>query len=148
MTKHTLYLITYSRGLHPLTGAVRAHHWAYFLETDPHHTPEPRGIIFQLRGMPGGFHFPGAERDMPVSQDGAPGELRDRLEVGEVDGGGIEGVVGRMEDVLRGVEVVKDEGRAWNCQDWALAGLEGLKGLGVVYAWLEGEGVRGWLKER
>lgn len=98
--------------------------------------------------MPGGFYFPGAERDMSVSQDGAPGELRDRLEVGEVDGDGIEGVVDRMVGVLREVEVVKDEGRAWNCQDWALGGLEGLKGLGVVYEWLGREEVRGWLKER
>ncbi len=145
MPKHTVYLVTYSRGLHPLTGGVRPHHWAYFLETDPRHTPEPSGVVFQLRGTPGGFYFPGAERDMPVSQDGAPGELRDRLEVGEVDGDGIEGLVGRMEGVLRGVEVVKDEGRAWNCQDWALGGLEGLKGQGVVYEWLEGEGVRKWL---
>jgi hypothetical protein len=92
MSKHALYLVTYSRGIHPITGQVKPHHWAYFLETHSS-SPEAGGVIFQLRGMPGGFHYPGPEQ-MDVTQDGGPGELRDKLEVGEVevDGADVEGV--------------------------------------------------------
>jgi hypothetical protein len=99
--------------------------------------------------MPGGFHYPGPEQ-IDVTQDGGPGELRDKLEVGEVevDGADVEGVVGKIHGVLEEVPVVKDESAAWNCQDWAVEGFAGLRRAGVVYGYLEAEGVRGWLKER
>ncbi|KAG7285051.1 hypothetical protein NEMBOFW57_009671 [Staphylotrichum longicolle] len=151
MPKHTFYLVTYDRGLHPLTHAPKTHHWAYFLELDAATAPEPTGVIFQLRGMPGGFYYPGPEEDMGISQIGAPGELRERLEIGEVDvkdQGGISGVVDKIDAVLKKVGVVKDEGAAWNCQDWAMGGLEGLKMLRVVYESLNEEGIKGWLRER
>lgn len=148
MPKHPFYIVTYSRGIHPLTGQVKPHHWAYFLETESGGTGS-RGVIFQLRGMPGGFNYPGPE-NMGIAQDGGPREERDKLEVGEVDvhDTDIEGAVDRIHGVLKDVAVVKDESAAWNCQDWALEGFTRLRDAGVVYGHLEAEGVRGWLKER
>jgi hypothetical protein len=148
MSKHALYLVTYSRGIHPITGQIKPHHWAYFLETNSS-SPETGGVIFQLRGMPGGFHYPGPEQ-IDVTQDGGPGELRDKLEVGEVevDGADVEGLVAKIHGVLEEVPVVKDESAAWNCQDWAVEGFMRLRGAGVVYGYLEAEDVRGWLRER
>jgi hypothetical protein len=173
MPKNTLYLVTYDRGRHPLTGQPKPHHWAYFLDTttndtttttsittsppptsDTPHSPareaprqeqqqqqQPRGLIFQLRGMPGGFHYPGPER-LDAAQGGEPGPVREMLEVGQVDAGDVAAV----REVLAGVQVVQDEGAAWNCQDWALTGLVRLKERGWVYEGIGGEGVVGWLR--
>ena len=87
---------------------------------------------------------------MDVTQDGGPGELRDKLEVGEVeaDVGDVEALVGKIHRALEEVSVVKDESAAWNCQDWAMEGFARLRRAGVVYGYLEAEGVGGWLKER
>ncbi|KAK4247255.1 hypothetical protein C7999DRAFT_32337 [Corynascus novoguineensis] len=151
MPKLILYLVTYDRGLHPFTGRVKPYHWAYFLETAPHSSGAP-GTIFQLRGMPGGFHYRGPER-LVVSQDGGPGELKDKLEVGEVEVVGDnandvqEAIVG-IHEALREVEIITDESVAWNCQNWSLRGFERLKQRGVVYEYLAQESVKGWLKER
>ncbi|KAK3293100.1 uncharacterized protein B0H64DRAFT_206028 [Chaetomium fimeti] len=169
----TLSLITYDRGPHPLTNLPRPHHWAYFLDPPSpppssgvsgfdrgagSETETSRGTVFQLRGMPGGFYYPGPEW-LDVKDGGVVvgrlevGEVRRHKVVGEGDGmdGGwdaMAGVVKMIDGVLRDVEVVEDENVAWNCQDWALEGLERLKGAGVVYEYLEREGVRAWLKER
>lgn len=189
----SLSLITYDRGPHPLTNAPRPHHWAYYLDTTTttttHRRPgggtaagadseEERGTIFQLRGMPGGFYYPGPE-DAGMGQGGEVGGVVGKLEVGEVrvgearvgevgvgevgvggrggvgvDGeGGAEadavlGVVRMIDGVLREVGVVVDEGAAWNCQDWALEGLERLKKVGVVREDLERGRVKAWLAER
>ncbi|KAH6623174.1 hypothetical protein F5144DRAFT_632562 [Chaetomium tenue] len=142
----SLSLITYDRGPHPLTNTPRPHHWAYFLDTGTE-----RGTIFQLRGMPGGFYYPGPE-DLDMAQGGEVGGVVGKLEVGElkmeVEGDGVEGVVEVIHGVLKGVPVVVDESAEWNCQDWALEGLEGLKGVGVVHEELGRERVKAWLKER
>ncbi|KAK4032342.1 hypothetical protein C8A01DRAFT_41222 [Parachaetomium inaequale] len=138
MPKHTLYIAKRS----PTTGPT-------FFEADSH-LPDAPGIIFQLRGMPGGFYYPGPE-NLGATQDGGPGELRDKLEAGEVgvdESAGTQAAVDKIDGILKGVDVVKDESAAWNCQNWALEGFELLKKAGVVYGHLGGEGVRGWLKER
>ncbi|KAK4238614.1 hypothetical protein C8A03DRAFT_14946, partial [Achaetomium macrosporum] len=136
-------------GTYPLTGKTKPCHWAYFLETDSR-GQQPKGIIFQLRGMPRGFYYPGPEREMNVTQEGEPprggGGLREKLEVGEVDGA--EGVLDRIHEVMSEVEVAQDESSGWNCQNWALAGFEMLKGEGFVYPHPTAEGVESWLKER
>jgi hypothetical protein len=152
MPTHTLYIVTYDRGLHPVTGETKPYHWAYFLDSNhpSSDSSDPRGIIFQLRGMPGGFYYPGPEQ-LGISQDGGAGEMRDKLEVGEVKvdkGGDVGGVVESINAVLKEVEIVRDESAGWNCQDWTLEGFERLKGMGIVYGHLKADGVRGWLKER
>lgn len=48
------------------------------------------------------------------------GDVKNKLEVGEVN----EAEIDKMNDVLEGIEIVKNESSAWNCQNWALAGLE------------------------
>lgn len=151
MPKLILYLVTYDRGLRPFTGQVKPYHWAYFLEMASHNLGAP-GIIFQLRGMPGGFHYPGPER-LVVSQEGGPGELKDKLEVGEVEvvGGNdndVQEAIAGIHEALREVEIVMDESVAWNCQDWSLRGFERLKQRGMVYEYLAPDSVRAWLKER
>lgn len=184
----SLCLITYDRGPHPLTNAPRPHHWAYYLDTTTttHRRPgggtaagadseQERGTIFQLRGMPGGFYYPGPE-DAGMGQGGEVGGVVGKLEVGEVrvgevGVGGLEGVVDEggvvdgeggkeadadavlgvvqmIDGVLREVGVVVDESAAWNCQDWALEGLERLKKVGVVREDLERGRVKAWLAER
>lgn len=148
--RRPLYIVTYNRGAHPLTGDTKPYHWAYFLETDPSLLDHVPGVIFQLRGMPGAFNYPGPE-NLRVSQDGGPGEMREKLEVGEVEvdaRAGTPGGVDKIDGILKGVGVVKDESAAWNCQDWTLEGFELLKQAGVVYGYLRGEHVREWLKER
>jgi hypothetical protein len=149
MTKLTLFIMTYNCGAHPLTGETKPYHWAYFLDTNPR-LPDAPGIIFQLRGMPGGFHYPGPE-NLKATQDDGPGELTDQLEVGEVEVDGSAGTqraVDKIDGILKGVRVVKDESAAWNCQNWALDGFELLKNAGVAHGHLGGEGVREWLYER
>lgn len=154
MPKHTLYVVTYERAPHPLTRQPRPRHWAFFLE--PPNTPgdtrpyspkdaaNPRGIILQLRGMPGGFYYPGPEQ-LDMSQGGEPGWLFERLEVGEVD----EGDIAAVHETLAAVDVVKDESAGWNCQDWAMAGVDKLReaGKGWIHDKITGEGVYAFLGE-
>ncbi|KAJ4291275.1 hypothetical protein N0V88_006277 [Collariella sp. IMI 366227] len=89
------------------------------------------GIIFQLRGMLGGFHYLGQEK-LSITQDEAPGKLKERLEIGGVDvkSEGKENVIAVVDEIFKGLEIVKDEGAAWNCQNWALSGLKTLKERG------------------
>jgi hypothetical protein len=58
------------------------------------------------------------------------------------------GVVQMIDGVMKDVGVVVGEDAEWNCQDWALEGLERLKKAGVVREDLERERVKAWLKER
>ncbi|KAK3899812.1 hypothetical protein C8A05DRAFT_17809 [Staphylotrichum tortipilum] len=113
MPRHTIYIITYDRGPHPLTGAPKPHHWAYYLESATTTIPSPNntttttttpntGTIFQLRGVPGSFHYPGPEHALPASQHGTPGPVREQLEIGEVDGE-TEKVVEGIDGVLKAV---------------------------------------------
>jgi hypothetical protein len=118
MPKHTGYLLTFDRGTHPLTGVVKPYHWMYFIETEVRDLTS-RGYAFQLRGMPGGFYYPGPETLDPASELGEP---KDRLEVGQVDDSDI---LDCIHEIMADVEIVKDEASSWNCQDWALAGLSG-----------------------
>lgn len=77
--------------------------------------------------MPGGFYYQGPEE----------------LEVGEVDGS----KMARVHEILRGIEIEKAEHGGWNCQSWALDGLERLREEGFVYSYLGQEEVKNWLKE-
>ncbi len=141
--KGTLYLVTYDRGTYPLTGEVKPYHWSYFLELDKTE-PEVSGVYSQLRGMPGGFYYPGLEFQTN-SQMQEAGYVKDKLEIGEVN----ETTTLKLSDTLAAVEIIKDESSKWNCQDWALAGFVGLKEAGgIVYDHLTPEIVKEWLRER
>jgi hypothetical protein len=50
--------------------------------------------------------------------------------------------------MLKGCRIELVESSSWNCQDWALEGLENLKTEGFVYDGYTAESVRAWLKEK
>ena len=140
--KHSLYILTYDRGTYSLTGKVKPYHWSYLIKRG-NEGNEQSSSYFQLRGMPGGFYYPGPEHLSDVVMQQA-GDVKDKLEVGEVNRADMD----KMNDVLAGLEIVKDESSGWSCQDWALAGLAKLREEGIVYEHMTVEVVRSWLKER
>lgn len=77
------------------------------------------GIAHQLRGMPGAFYYMGPEEvDLAKSRS-------------------------LKEELLNTVE-----SSGWNCQDWALEGLEKLRADGFIYDGYTRETVKAWLKEK
>jgi hypothetical protein len=112
------------------------YHWSYFIKTAP---DESRGIAHQLRGMPGGFHYPGPEGlDLTTSEP-----PRDILELGEID----ESKLDRIHGILKDLRIETSESSGWNCQNWALSGLDRLRTEGFVYDHFTQEAVKSWLKE-
>lgn len=53
----------------------------------------------------------------------------------------------RVHDILSEVEIQQAEHSGWNCQSWALDGLERLREDGLVYSYLGQEEAKNWLKE-
>ncbi|KAB5536542.1 hypothetical protein GE09DRAFT_1226600 [Coniochaeta sp. 2T2.1] len=97
------------------------------------------GIAHQLRGMPGAFYYEGPEEvDL-----GKSGSLKEELELGEVN----DSKLGRVHEILSQVRIDTVESSRWNCQDWALDGLERLKEEGFIYEDPTREAVKNWLKE-
>lgn len=140
MPKHTLYLVTYDRGKHPATGHTQPYHWIFFIQTKTTGT-EDVGIVHQLRGLPGGFHYEGPEQTDLAAPGGSP--IKQQLEIGEVDASKLDWVHG----ILKGVAIDDVESSGWNCQNWTLAGMEGLRAEGFVYDYITAETARNWLKE-
>ncbi|KAK4092925.1 hypothetical protein Purlil1_2850 [Purpureocillium lilacinum] len=138
MTKHTLFLVTYDRGTY-FTKAIKPYHWAYFIQTNLGPSGN-KGIAHQLRGMPGAFYYEGPE-NVNLSKSG---NLKEQLEVGEVD----DSMIQRVHDILKDVQINKVESSGWNCQDWALDGFGILKAEGFIYDHMEADAVKAWLKER
>jgi hypothetical protein len=62
--------------------------------------------------MPGGFYYLGPEFQTN-SQMQEAGDVKDKLEIGEVD----QTTTFKLSDTLAAVEIVKDESSKWNCQD-------------------------------
>ncbi|KAI5863133.1 hypothetical protein GGS23DRAFT_55065 [Durotheca rogersii] len=138
MPKHTLYLVTHERGQHPITGKTKPYHWSYFIQIKLEDGAN-EGIAHQLHGMPGSFYYKGPE-NVDLSKSG---DLKEELEVGEVDGSLLDSV----HEVLENVRIDSVESSGWNCQDWALDGFTKLKEKGFVYDHLTPEAVKNWLKE-
>ena len=97
------------------------------------------GIVHQLRGMPGGFHYPGAEPVSKISSFG-PGRMEDMVEIGEIPNED----VASIEGLLRQIDIIKDESSDWNCQDWTEVACVLLKGKGWVYQRIDT--VKTWVK--
>ncbi|KAJ9130692.1 hypothetical protein NKR23_g12089 [Pleurostoma richardsiae] len=139
MTKRTLYLVTYDRGTYATTGKVKPYHWSFFVQLEVRGA-QNLGIAHQLRGMPGAFYYKGPEEvDLAKS-----GSRKEELELGEVD----DSELGRVHEILSQVRIDTVESSGWNCQDWALDGLERLKEEGFIYEYLTGEAVKNWLREK
>ncbi|RMD43303.1 hypothetical protein DV735_g1790, partial [Chaetothyriales sp. CBS 134920] len=138
MTKHAFYVAAYDRGRHGLSGTIQPYHWTYFIQLNVQ-GKENNGIAHQLRGMPGGFYYQGPENvDLWKSQ-----RLKHELEIGEVDSSQLD----EVHRILSAVHIEKNESSTWNCQDWAVSGLDGLKKAGFVWDHITEEAIRTWLKE-
>ncbi|EPS40936.1 hypothetical protein H072_5194 [Dactylellina haptotyla CBS 200.50] len=104
---YSLYLVTYTRGTDWQTHRTKAYHWAFLIEID-----HPKCIKHQLRGMPGGYYYPGPEdadasneepgqemKATPAHQDTEPTPERPELadEEAETDGASAQLVVSKLE---------------------------------------------------
>ncbi|OIW30776.1 hypothetical protein CONLIGDRAFT_679534 [Coniochaeta ligniaria NRRL 30616] len=138
MAKRTLYLVTYDRGTYDTTGKVKPHHWSFFIQKEVNGGKD-MGIAHQLHGMPGAFYYTGPE----VLDLAESGPRKEELEIGEVD----DSRLCRVHEILQQVRIDTVESSGWNCQDWALDGLERLKEEGFVYDYLTQETVKHWLRE-
>ncbi|KAK6512336.1 hypothetical protein TWF481_001224 [Arthrobotrys musiformis] len=181
---HSLYIITYDRGTHWETGAVKAYHWTFMIELSA-----TTGLKHQLRGMPGAYYYPGPEaadprceepgRSIGINSNGSvkingDGEIEEeeeeeeeeckngisrddsatqivvaKLEIGSVD----QSRLAEFEKACREAYVEKEEVRGgeegWNCQEWCLGVLEGLKGKDLGRdVWYGREELKGWLREK
>lgn len=70
--------------------------------------------------------------------------LKEELLIGEVDESKLSLVHQRLKDCR--IDTVESSG--WNCQDWALEGLEKLRADGFIYDGYTRETVKAWLKEK
>ncbi|CAK7263821.1 hypothetical protein SEPCBS57363_000750 [Sporothrix epigloea] len=138
MAKHTLYLVTYDRGVYSTTGKTKPYHWLFFIQVN-FGGEKNQGIVHQLRGMPGGFYYRGPE-DLDLNKSGT---LKEQLEVGEVD----DSRLSRVHDILKDVRIETNESSTWNCQNWTLDGFEKLKAEGFAYDYLTAEAIKHWLRE-
>lgn len=137
MAKRPLYLVTYTRGTY-YTGKVKPYHWSFFIQLELQ-GGKNLGIAHQLRGMPGGFTYKGPE-DVDLAKSGS---LKEELEIGEVDDAKLD----EVHMILKDIWIDSVESSGWNCQNWALDGLEKLRQKGFVYDYLTQEAVKTWLKE-
>jgi hypothetical protein len=97
------------------------------------------GIAHQLRGMPGAFYYRGPE-EVDLNKSGS---LKEELQIGEVDATKLDLVHQRLKEC----RIDTEESSGWNCQDWALEGLEKLRAEGFVDVTYTKEVVKNWLKE-
>ncbi|MCJ1247906.1 hypothetical protein MMC30_005121 [Trapelia coarctata] len=134
---YTLQILSYSRGRHPVHNRIMPYHWTFLL-TNP--TPSSTGTIYQLKGMPGAFHYDGPEPSEAITELGAKVE---EIDVGEVPADRVE----EFERIVSEERIEKREYGGWNCQDWTLGVLGRLNGAGFVFGYITPDGVKGWLKE-
>jgi len=138
MTKYVFYIVTYDRGVYATTGKVKPYHWSYFVQIEASQGRN-LGIAHQLRGMPGNFYYKGPEQvDLNKS-----GSRKEELEVGEVE----ESKLDRIHEILKEILIDGSESSGWNCQNWALDGLEKLREEGFIYSYLTKDALENWLKE-
>lgn len=136
---YSLYLVTYHRGTYLNTGRPKPYHWSFFIQKKVENGIN-LGIAHQLRGMPGAFYYMGPEEvDLAKSRS-----LKEELLIGEVDESKLSLVHQRLKDCR--IDTVESSG--WNCQDWALEGLEKLRADGFIYDGYTRETVKAWLKEK
>lgn len=123
MAKYMIYIVTYNRGVDWKTGEVRPFHWAIFIQTDATNGKN-EGIAHQLCGMAGGYYYPGPETiDLNKSA-----KAKQEMEIGEID----DTKLTEIWACLKEVNEEKNESSPWNCQDWALEGVEKLRAKGFI----------------
>ncbi|KGQ02116.1 hypothetical protein PAAG_11067 [Paracoccidioides lutzii Pb01] len=136
---NALYLVTYDRGTYLNTSIPKPYHWSFFVQKEIKGKVR-QGIAYQLRGIPGAFHYDGPEEvDL-----GHSGSLKEELLIGE----GPEDKFEMIHQRLKECKIDSVESSSWNCPDWALEGFEKLKTEGFVYDIYTVETVRAWLREK
>ena len=136
--RFSIQIASYGRGRHPVNNHVMPYHWALFLSDGPSHTDH---IIYQLKGMPGAFHYDGPEKFDHLSS--GLGLKLEEVDVGEVPVQKAKS----FEKIIEAVHISKQE-FDWNCQNWTLDALERLKDSGYLYDYITTEGIKAWLKEK
>ena len=76
--KLTLQIKSYDRGRHPVHIDLRPYHSTLLINNGP---SSPTGTVYQLKGMPGGFHYDGPEPNEDITVSGS--KLED-IDMGEV----------------------------------------------------------------
>lgn len=124
MPPHAVFIVTFVRGN---TSAQRAkpYHWVFLIQAYKDARRLHPGIVHQLRGSPGNFHYQGDESAYVLK---SLDQAVNKIEVGSVD----PSMLFRVAEVLNRVPIVNDKGSCWNCQDWSTRGLEMLRFLEVV----------------
>lgn len=100
MVKFTIYIIIYDRGTNWKTGEVKPFHWAIFIQTNAS-GGKKEGIAHQLRGMIGGYYYPGPE----IVDLNKSARKKQEFEVGEVD----EAKLNEIRECLTEVHIEKNE---------------------------------------
>jgi hypothetical protein len=139
-SKFVLSIASYYRGTDWKTQKDKPYHWSFFIRTGPNNDPTTPGIAHQLRGMPGNFFYPGPEK-VSLSRSTA---RKETLDIGEIPAAKLN----RVTELLRQVNIIKDEASFWNCQDWSLDALEKLAAEGFVMEGYTSEVVKNWLREQ
>lgn len=140
-----IYLVTCNRSFYtvgPKAGKQMPFHWAFFIPTGRSGGKNP-GIVFQLRGMPGGFYYKGPEMIDDLDKSSAK---EAELQLGEITTQDFEKAKKAVDDVLKTVGIKKDESSHWNCQNWALMGSKKLAEAKVLDAWNTPEAIKAWLR--
>lgn len=137
MSKYPLFVITYDRGKRwDEPTKEKPYHWAFFVQTSTTWGP---GCAFQLRGMPGGFHY-SAEETMDITKSGSQ---KAELEVGSVPVEKYE----RFKQLLEEVPIDNVESSGWNCQNWSLTALDRLRAEGFIAEECTNNVIQHWLRE-
>ncbi|TAQ84013.1 hypothetical protein B7494_g7661 [Chlorociboria aeruginascens] len=138
MSGYPISIITYDRGEQwDDPSKKKPYHWAFFLQTG---SVIGVGHMFQLRGMPGSFYYPGEENgDVSKSEPGKNGQL----EVGVVPSEKYD----RFKQALQAVPVNNVEASGWNCQSWCLAALDCLRSEGLIADGYPNHAIQYWLRE-
>ncbi|KAI9894690.1 MAG: hypothetical protein M1814_002046 [Vezdaea aestivalis] len=135
---YTLYLVTYARGTRLNTGINKPFHWSFFVQISQD-DEKNLGYAYQLRGMPGAFYYAGPE-EVDLNKSHA---RREELDIGDID----PAKLSLVHQHLSQCNIEAAESTDWNCQDWALQGLEMLRTEGFVYDGFTADVVRNWLRE-
>lgn len=125
MSPHAIYVVTYARGGPKEPGGVKPYHWVFLIQAHKDSHRLHRGIVHQLKGVSGNYHYEGDETAYVLCR---LGQAIDKVEVGSVDSSKLY----RVAEVLNRVPIVNDKKSPWNCQDWATRGLELMRLLDIV----------------
>ncbi|KAI0071751.1 hypothetical protein K474DRAFT_1630077 [Panus rudis PR-1116 ss-1] len=135
---YDLYIVAYDRGKDWRDGRTKPYHWSFFIETETFSLTV--GIAHQLRGMPGGFYYKGAER-ADLREPEQP--IKTTVQIGQIP----KSEVDEVEPLLKTVPIDLDETTSWNCQNWAGSALALMEKRGWITEGNTFAALKEWLKE-